>query len=285
MLNNLAEPSLTPRAVEPNLQPPSFLRPNKRPSPMITGTANLETLPSVSIGTIEKTFRGKAELIAKQPLRRGISKHLHELEIWADDPRHHRQLRRDVGRWNQMLSSLQALKQTNLAVTAFQKHGAKLAEGERLLAIYGLLQALVLQQDALCHLAEALKTTPIRLNRHRRLEEIRNIRNWSVGHPTKADRGPALSHHAIARPKLGRGGFSLHSSFDDGRFQYMYVPLPQLARLQRRVISALLRNMLNELKAEVPLKRVKRRHSRKPFRGTVHSGPIRQRKGQLRKIA
>jgi hypothetical protein len=209
---------------------------------------------------------------------------LHDLEIWIDHPRHHRSLRRDIGRWNQVLSSLQALKQTNLAVTAFQKHGAKLSEGERFLAIYGLLQALVLQQDALCHLAEALKTTPVRLNRHRRLEEIRNIRNWSVGHPTKADRGPALSHHAIARPKLGRGGFSLHSSFDDGRFQYMYVPLPQLGRLQRRVISALLRSMLSELKAEVPMKRVKRRRP-KPFRGTVNSGPNYQSKGHQRKVA
>ncbi len=255
---------------------------DRRPSGKLSGTANLEMLPSVSAGTVQNSLRTKVEPIAKEPVRRGISKHLHDLESWMDQPRHHRQLRRDIGRWNQMLSSLQALKQTNLAVTAFQKHGVKLSEGERFLAIYGLLQALVLQQDALCHLAEALKTTPVRLNRHRRLEEIRNIRNWSVGHPTKADRGPALSHHAIARPKLGRGGFSLHSSFDDGRFQYMYVPLPQLARLQRRVISALLRNMLNELKAEVPMKRVKRRRH-KPFRAAVNSGS--QQKGHLRKVA
>lgn len=261
------------------------LKKNRRHSPNVGDTATLETLPPASNRTAPKAFGATVESIAKGPVRRGISKHLHDLENWIDHPRHHRELRRDIGRWNQMLSSLQALKQTNLAVTAFQKHGAKLSEGERFLAIYGLLQALVLQQDALCHLAEALKTTPVRLNRHRRLEEIRNIRNWSVGHPTKADRGPALSHHAIARPKLGRGGFSLHSSFDDGRFQYMYVPLPQLARLQRRVMSALLRNMLKELKAEVPLKRVKRRHKRIPFRGTFNSGPTLQAKGHLRKVA
>lgn len=263
--------------------PPLPLRANRRPSSKVTSTANLEILPTVVTSTVQNSLRTKVEPVVKQPVRRGVSKHLQDIESWIDHPLHHRQLRRDLGRWNQMLSSLQALKQTNLAVTAFQKHGARLGEGERFLAIYGLLQALVLQQDALCHLAEALKTTPIRLNRHRRLEEIRNIRNWSVGHPTKADRGPALSHHAIARPKLGRGGFSLHSSFDDGRFQYMYVPLPQLARLQRRVISALLRQMLNELKAEVPMKRVKRRHDRKPFRAAVNSGS--QQRGHLRKVA
>lgn len=116
-----------------------------------------------------------------------------------------------------------------------------------MLAIYGLLQALVVQQDALCHLAEALQARPVRLNRHKRLAEIRNIRNWTVGHPTKVDRHLVQSHHAIRRSNLGRGGFALFSAFDDGRTQYTYVPLPQLARLQRRVVTALLRDMLAEL--------------------------------------
>jgi hypothetical protein len=86
--------------------------------------------------------------------------------------------------------------------------------------------------------------------RHKRLEEIRNIRNWTVGHPTKIDRYQTLSHHAIQRPQLGRGGFSLYSAFDDGREQYTYVPLPQLARLQRRVVSNVMRDILAQLNAQ-----------------------------------
>ena len=146
-----------------------------------------------------------------------------------------------------MRSALDALRQTYVAIEAYNRANGNLKEDERYLAIYGLLQALVVQQDALCHLAEALQVRPVRLNRHRRLEEIRNIRNWTVGHPTKADRHLVPSHHAIRRPKLGRGGFALYSAFDDGRTQYTYVPLPQLARLQRRVVSRLLRDMIAEL--------------------------------------
>jgi hypothetical protein len=146
-----------------------------------------------------------------------------------------------------MRSALDTLRQTYVAIEAYNRANGNLKEDERYLAIYGLLQAMVVQQDALCHLAEALQVRPIRLNRHRRLEEIRNIRNWTVGHPTKADRHLVPSHHAIRRPKLGRGGFALYSAFDDGRTQYTYVPLPQLARLQRRVVSRLLRDMIAEL--------------------------------------
>jgi hypothetical protein len=146
-----------------------------------------------------------------------------------------------------MRSALDALRQTYVAIEAYNRANGNLKEDERYLAIYGLLQALVVQQDALCHLAEALQVRPVRLNRHLRLEEIRNIRNWTVGHPTKADRHLVPSHHAIRRPKLGRGGFALYSAFDDGRTQYTYVPLLQLARLQRRVVSRLLREIIDEL--------------------------------------
>jgi hypothetical protein len=178
---------------------------------------------------------------------RGIPRHLSAIEGWAAQPRIARRLQRELPHWNQMRSALDTLRQTHRAIEAYNRANSGLKEDERYLAIYGLLQALVVQQDALCHLAEALQLRPVRLNRHRRLEEIRNIRNWTVGHPTKADRHLVPSHHAIRRPKLGRGGFAMYSAFDDGRTQYTYVPLPQLARLQRRVVSRLLRDMMAEL--------------------------------------
>ena len=185
--------------------------------------------------------------LPKLPLQRGIPRHLSAIEKWCEQPRVARRLRADLPRWNQLHSALDAIHQTHTAVETYNHANGELNEGERFLAIYGLLQALVVQQDALCHLAEALQTRPLRLNRHKRLVEIRNIRNWTVGHPTKVDRNFIQSHHAIRRSIVGRGGFALFSAFDDGRTQYTYVPLPQLARLQRRLISGLLRDILAEL--------------------------------------
>ncbi len=180
----------------------------------------------------------------KAPSGRGIPLHADAIEYWAGQQK---KLRRNLPRWNQFRSSLDAVRQTHRAIEAYNHSNGDLTEDQRYLAIYGLLQALVVQQDAMCHLSEALQTKPVHMNRHKRLEEIRNIRNWTVGHPTKVDRYETHSHHAIQRPQLGRGGFSLYSAFDDGREQYTYVPLLQLARLQRRVVSRLLREMLREL--------------------------------------
>ncbi len=178
----------------------------------------------------------------KSPSGRGILLHADSIQFWCE---RQKQLRRD--RWNQFRSSLDAIRQTHRAIEAYNHSNGDLTDDQRYLAIYGLLQALVVQQDAMCHLAEALGTKPVHMARHKRLEEIRNIRNWTVGHPTKIDRYNTYSHHAIQRTQLGRGGFSLYSAFDDGREQYTYVPLVQLARLQRRVVSRLLRDMLREL--------------------------------------
>ncbi len=192
---------------------------------------------------------------AKTPAARGIPLHANSIEYWASQQKH---LRRDLAKWNQFRSSLDAIRQTHRAIEAYNQVNEDLTDDQRFLAIYGLLQALVVQQDAMCHLSEALGTKPIHMARHKRLEEIRNIRNWTVGHPTKIDRYETRSHHAIQRPQLGRGGFSLYSAFDDGREQYTYVPMMQLARLQRRVVSHLLRGILAELNSRQQTKQQKR---------------------------
>lgn len=192
---------------------------------------------------------------AKTPAVRGIPLHANSIEYWG---REQKQLRRDIAKWNQFRSSLDAIRQTHRAIEAYNHTNGDLSDDECYLAIYGLLQALVVQQDAMCHLAEALGTKPVHMARHKRLEEIRNIRNWSVGHPTKIDRYDTRSHHAIQRTHLGRGGFSLYSAFDDGREQYTYVPLIELARLQRRVVSRVLRDMLAELNSRQQQKQQRR---------------------------
>src|SRR5512140_1296602 len=134
----------------------------------------------------------------KMPSGRGIPLHADAIEYWA---RQEKKLRRNLARWNQFRSSLDAIRQTHRAIEAYNRSNGDLTEDQRYLAIYGLLQALVVQQDAIGHLAEALGTKPVHMNRHKRLEEIRNIRNWTVGHPTKIDRYTTQSHHAIQRPQ------------------------------------------------------------------------------------
>ena len=211
----------------------------------------------------------------KLPAGRGIPLHADSIQFWAE---RQKPLRRNLSRWNQLRSSLAAIRQTHRAIEAYNHTNGDLTDDQRFLAIYGLLQALVVQQDAICHLTEALGTKPVHMNRHKQLEEIRNIRNWTVGHPTKIDRYDTYSHHAIKRPQLGRGGFSLYSAFDDGREQYTYVPLLQLARLQRRVVSRVLRDILRDLNSRKEQPAVAQsRQSKRP----LPTKPLRSGKGLM----
>ncbi len=154
-----------------------------------------------------------------------------------------RRLRKQISRYNQLCSCLETLRQTEAAVDAFARFDGEIGTGGHFLALYGVLQALVLQQDAVCHLQEALGDSSKSVISNRRLQDVRTIRNWAVGHPTKVDRRDTLSHHKIRRPSLGRG-FELVSAFDDGRHQYTFVSIADLIRTQKLSLGRLLRRMI-----------------------------------------
>src|SRR5512133_937305 len=105
---------------------------------------------------------------AKPLAGRGIPLHADSIEYWAD---RQKQLRRHLPKWNQFRSCLDTIRQTHRAIEAYNRSNGDLTEDQTYLAIYGLLQALVVQQDAMCHLAEALGTKPVHMARHKRLEE------------------------------------------------------------------------------------------------------------------
>jgi hypothetical protein len=96
--------------------------------------------------------------------------------------------------------------------------------GEKYLRIYGAMQGLFIQQDALLDLIKAIHPAKgICLNDV--LKDIREARNASVGHPTQLKRKGALSAHGIVQHSMRKDGFSLLSYPEkDGKmFQYIAV--------------------------------------------------------------
>jgi len=176
-----------------------------------------------------------------------------------NQPSVRRRLRKQLARYNQLCASLETLRQTESAIEAFARFEGEVGSGGHFLALYGVLQALVLQQDAVCHLQEALGDASKGVITNRQLQNVRSIRNWSVGHPTKVDRRDSLSHHKIRRARLGKG-FELVSAFDDGRQQYAYVSIADLVRTQKLALGRLLRKMILvlrqiDLRKEVEIER------------------------------
>lgn len=128
--------------------------------------------------------------------------------------------------------------------------------GIRYLLIYGILQAMFLQQDAVYHLAEALDYHDQCL-KQLTTNDIRDIRNCAIGHPTKRDRKRdrnnerATTFHFIARISIEKDGFDMLDAFADGREnKYSHINLGELFQDQRSMICKCLGDILQKLKDE-----------------------------------
>jgi hypothetical protein len=160
---------------------------------------------------------------------------------------------KDIGKWFQLCSSLDVIGDTTLAIDAYLDGvvGASVeghAHGAEYLVVYGLLQVLVVQQDAIEHLHGALGIS-FDIKQFPKLVAIRDIRNASVGHPTRRDRPKTkpVSYHFISRVTLNRGGFQLLSANEHGMSEFSTVKTAKLIADQREEVANLLETVVDEL--------------------------------------
>ena len=127
------------------------------------------------------------------------------------------------GRWDRarrrmFYGATDALLESSEAATSYGQFVSS-NNGAKLLACYGFLQALFVQQDAVMILSRAvgLRWHP---NNDKRLKEIRDARNRLTGHPALAgeqDRTPRrLSSAIIPAHDITQHGFRGHVYYEDG---------------------------------------------------------------------
>ena len=132
-------------------------------------------------------------------------------------PRKKHALLQNHAPWMMLCSALDVIEDTDCCLEAFlatdinfDSGNQGLNDGKKYMFVYGTLQALFVQQDAVEHFHQALK---IRYNLSRDhksvLREIRDIRNNSIGHPTKSDRQTPIAFNFISRMTIGNQGFTL----------------------------------------------------------------------------
>lgn len=163
---------------------------------------------------------------------------------------------------------MDAIGDTCLATAAYSEVACSEATGARYLAVYGVLQALVIQHEAVQHLCEALGKERDVLA-HSRIQEIRDIRVRGAGHPTKQDRPkrkhgkPApITHHQTARVSINSQGFDLRSASAEGGVEFSSVPVQDLIQDQERILSDMLREVVVELRREDEQHRIRFRHEK-----------------------
>lgn len=179
-----------------------------------------------------------------------MAHHLHQLTAsirdYINNPRLQHALMKDRGLWFQLCSSLDVIGDSDLAIQAFKRRKKRVSAGAQYLATYGALQALFLQQDALYNLCEALGID-VKRHDYPRLQEIREARHQSVGHPTKHETRGQISYHSIVRVSLDSQGFDLLSNRPHERGEFRHIPVREFIRDQEKQAADLLTSALAEL--------------------------------------
>lgn len=178
-----------------------------------------------------------------------IFEKIHSLDTAVRDiinlPRQQYLLLQNRKGWNQVCSALDLLGDTTLAIEAYKISNFPDEIGGKYLNIYGILQALFLQQDAISHISEVLD---IHLEFPNDLKTIRDTRNVSIGHPSKKGSGKKQTSHFISRATMHKGGFELMSSrpHDDHTY-FRTIDLIKVIEKQQQITIKLLEDMVRVL--------------------------------------
>lgn len=149
----------------------------------------------------------------------------------------------EAGDWGRVCSAMDMLGDSEVAFDGWLHASDVENLGLRYIMIFGVLQVLFVQQDAAIRLCSAFGVNPSKML-SAELREIREIRNPSVGHPVLRDDG---SSHHITRATLSSRGFQMASYWPDGRSQYWSVNLRDLVTKQRKLLTPLLQETLQQV--------------------------------------
>ena len=166
-----------------------------------------------------------------------------QIRDFIQHPRRMDPLLRDKALWFRLTSAMDAIEDTEIAIDAYIV-SPEPDRGGAYLLIYGVLQALFVQQDAIRHLVEAFE---IVRPAEPELLGIREIRNCTIGHPTsvaarKAQELPASSNF-IVQMTVTKQSFQFMRAFEDGETSFTEVDIVALIKKQRAIVTQVLQDV------------------------------------------
>ncbi|HTH93285.1 MAG TPA: hypothetical protein VL576_02295 [Candidatus Paceibacterota bacterium] len=176
--------------------------------------------------------------------------------------------RKKIGDWSQFFTALDTIEDTCLAITAFCKDSEILLEKNPYLVVYGILQTLFVQQDAVDFLKISLFGKDKGINwkdkKHLPLWEIRQIRNETIGHPVKTKKKGSDSKYendevtscTIDRSSISREGFS-YILWMSSKTHHRSVNFNEVIKLQDFYLSEELKIIMKEIEKEESVHKVK----------------------------
>lgn len=150
--------------------------------------------------------------------------------------------------WNKLCSSLDLIGDTALAIAAYPSLCKTEGDGASYLIVYGILQTLLLQQDAAKHIANVLD---IKIRLPKELQQIRMIRNSAAGHPGMQKEKGVVKSCFISRFSLSPISFELMTAYsDDKDYEMSHISIPKLLETQNTYLGELLEKVIKELEAQ-----------------------------------
>lgn len=161
-------------------------------------------------------------------------------------------LMHDKDVWGRLCASLYTIEDSQSAIDAYCEQRFPTAIGKKYLSLYGLMQALFLQQDSAQGIAVALSGENIDFKlQYPKLHEIRELRNDIVGHPTNRG-GKEKSYIQINQMSISKNYFHycLYRSENDFRFEDKVVDVRSVIEEQRKGIGDILDEICKHLDEE-----------------------------------
>jgi hypothetical protein len=116
--------------------------------------------------------------------------------------------------------------------------------GQRYLLVYGALQALLTQQDAVKKVCNAFQHP---FSFPPALETIRKIRSDSIGHPTYSKENKLAKANFIQHISLSHIGFTLLTVSSDSKYRTTQVNILELMEEQRNALDSILLGLVEKL--------------------------------------
>ena len=168
---------------------------------------------------------------------------------FINDPRIKAELLKDKPLFYQLCSCMDMVADSQLAIDAFgNTHNESPSKGRVYLEIFGLLQAMYVQQDAAKNLGESLRFT---IEEYPRLHEIREIRNNAAGHPTKRRPKPSAppnSWNFIIQHSLSYDHFEILCWHSPTGHTTITVHTQEIIEDQQKYIAEILEKTFSEIK-------------------------------------
>lgn len=177
--------------------------------------------------------------------------HTRWIRDYGHDPRHQEQLLAIPFKWHQLWTAIDVIDDVEMAIDSYERGAFPKEPGEQYLRVYGILQALYVQGDAVENFVEAIRPA-IQIKAVDVFKDIRQARNASVGHPTKqGGKKTGLYAHTISRVTMSKRGFQLVSFSDQYKHAtFTDIEIAALIEKQRKEVVRVLGEVVNELKNE-----------------------------------